>query len=338
MRHWLQTYLADLLMIYLVVVLGVHFIVVKDAIDTFAPITFNAIRFSMGALIVAFIGWRNRRTIGMERNDLIFLGIATVIGLAGYQALFVTSLNYTTSTNISLMVATMPTWTAIISVQVGRIFPSRGFSVGLILTLAGVAAVILSSGGEVGMTRDDVLGSSIALFSALLMAGFVVATSHIIDKYGGFTNSIYRHLFTTVGLLVLAGPDLITLTPADFPVDILPNMLYSAFLAGLSGYFISNYAIKKLGPTRFATYNNFMPLVTAVAGILILKEPFSVGLMLGGAMTIVGVAIVRATIHLTPALPPIALPGTLPSAPPMALPSAPPTMQQSRRGAEAGAD
>lgn len=322
MRLWLQNYLADLLMIYLVVVLGVHFIIVKDAIENFAPITFNAIRFSMGAVIVGFIAWRYRSSIQMERNDLIFLGIATVIGLAGYQALFVTSLNFTTSTNTSLMVATMPTWTAIISVQIGRIFPSRGFSLGLFLTLGGVVAVILSSGGEVGMTRKDVIGSSIALFAAFLMAGFVVATSHIIDKYGGFTNSVYRHLFTTVGLLVLAMPDLVTLQPSDFPVDILPNMFYSAFIAGISGYFISNYAIKKLGPTRFATYNNFMPLVTAIAGILILKEPFSVGLVLGGAMTIVGVAIVRATIHLKPALPPIALP----------------ILHQARRAAEAGAD
>lgn len=308
MRHWLQNYLADILMIYLVLVLGMHFIVVKDAIANFDPITFNAIRFAMGALIVSVIAWRNRKALRMERNDLIFLGIATLIGLAGYQAMFVTSLDYTTSTNTALMVATMPTWTAIISVQTGKIFPTRGFSLGLIITLGGVVVVILSSGGAVGLSRNDMIGSLIALFAALVMALFVVTTSHIIDKYGGFTNSIYRHLFTTFGLMMFALPDLVTLTPADFPVNILPNLFYSAFVAGISGYFISNYAIKKLGPTRFSTYNNFMPLVTAVAGILILKEPFTVGLVAGGGLTLVGVALVRATIHLKPVVPPIALP------------------------------
>lgn len=308
MRLWLQKYLADVLMLYLIVVLGIHFIIMKDAIREFSPITFNAVRFTLGAVVVGWLGWHNRQTMRMTWHDLRFLGIATLIGLVGYQVLFVTSLQFTTSTNTSLMVATMPTWTAILSVWAGQIFPTRGFSLGLLLTLGGVTTVILSSGGNLAFSQQDVLGSLIALLGALLMAGFVVSTSHIINKYGGFSNAIYRHLFTTFGLLMLALPDLITLKPVDFPISILPNLFYSAFVAGLSGYFISNYAIKQLGAARFATYNNFMPLVTAIAGILILHEPFSLLLLLGGGMTLVGVAIVRITSHTQPSVPPLALP------------------------------
>lgn len=296
----IQPYLADLLMVYLILILGLHFIIVKDALDNFEPLTFNAIRFLLGATVMGFIAWRNRARIKVARNDFIYLGVATVIGLAGYQALFVISLDLTTSTNTSLMVATMPTWTAILSVYVGRIIPLRGFSAGLLMTLAGVAVVILSSGGEISTTGNDVVGSLIGLGAAVLMAVFVVATYHIIQRYGGFTNSVLRHLFTTLGLTMFALPDLVSLQPSSIPVEILPNLFYSAFIAALSGYFIANYAIKKLGPTRFATYNNFLPLVTAVAAIIFLGEPLTLGLMVGGSLTLAGVALVRMTAKQVP--------------------------------------
>ena len=50
---------ADVAMALIVVVWGVHFIVVKDAISDLLPLTFNAIRFVMGLPLLLFLGLRN---------------------------------------------------------------------------------------------------------------------------------------------------------------------------------------------------------------------------------------------------------------------------------------
>ena len=291
---YLQRYSADLLTMLLVLILGFHFIVVKDAIQHFTPITYNAIRFLIGAFVMLAVGWRIRHQLRFERRDLIYLFVAAMLGLVGYQVLFITSLSLTTSTNTSLMVMTMPTWTAIISMLTGRIVVRKGLFVGLLMVTFGVALVVLSgSSSGVGVSRNDVLGSAIGLGAAALLGGFVVLTSDLITKYGALPNSVFRHLFTTIGLTTIAAPDMLSLSVADFPIELLPHFLYSGLLASLAGFTISNYAIKKLGPARFTSYNNFIPVVTAIAGVVVLGDTLTTGLVLGGAMTISGVAMVR---------------------------------------------
>jgi drug/metabolite transporter (DMT)-like permease len=57
--------------------------------------------------------------------------------------------------------------------------------------------------------------------------------------------------------------------------------------------------MRRLGPTRAATYNNISPLVAAVAGILLLDEPITLLLIIGGGLTLVGVLMVRAIPNAT---------------------------------------
>jgi drug/metabolite transporter (DMT)-like permease len=306
---FIRRYLPDLLSIYLVLVLGFHFIVLKDAVDNFAPITFNALRFMIGAVIMGVLVVRLRGTgrLHMDKRDLLLLFPATLFGLAGFQVLIVLALELTTSTNVSLVVATMPLWAAVISVVIGQILPRPGLFVGLVTVLFGVALVVLSSSeGTFRLQGPDVVGSGLALLGSFLLGSFTVLTSGIVERYGGVTNAIYRHLFTTFGLVVVAMPDLVTLTPDDLPLELAPNFLYSGLLASLSGFFISNYAIEKIGPTRFTNYTNFQPAVTAVAGILLLGEPLTWPLVIGGTLTIGGVMTVRhfTTDRLPAATPP----------------------------------
>lgn len=288
--------LADLLSLYLIVILGFHFIVVKDAVENFTPITYNALRFALGAVVMALLWWWGKRQgkLAMSGPDLRFLFFASMLGLVGYQIMFVVALSLTTSTNTALMVATMPTWTAVISLAIGQIIPRRGLFLGLALVLSGVSVVVIGTSEKgLAFSGQDALGSLIGLIAAFTLGAFVVSTKHIIDRYGGYSNAIYRHLFTTFGLLVVATPDMLTLSIESIPLDIVPNILYSAFLASLSGFFVANYAIQKLGAAGFANYNNFIPLVTAMAGIIVLGEALTLPLILGGGLTLVGVALVR---------------------------------------------
>lgn len=291
---YIRQHLADFLSIYVVTVFGIHFIVLKDAVSEFAPITFNAIRFMIGAVVMGAIAFRMRGRLYMAPRDRRYLFVATMIGLVGYQVLVVLALELTTSTNVSLMASTMPSWAALISVLSGRILPRTGLFFGLFTVLLGVAIVVLNNTDDgFSLQGPDIVGSGLALLGAFILGSFMVLTTGLIERYGGLTNAIYRHLFTAFGLGVLAMPDMVTLTLDDLPLELVPNFLFSGIVASLSGFFISNYAISKIGPTRFANYSNFQPVVTATAGILLLGEPLTVGLVVGGVLTLSGIMIVR---------------------------------------------
>ena len=299
LRTFVVQYHADLGMVYLTLLLGFHYIVIKDALTHFQPLTFNAIRFTLGAMVFMAVALRRPTVLRIEWRDLRFLVVMSIVALAGFQVLLVFSLERTTSTNVSLLNATMPTWVAAISIVIGAIALRRGLLIGLAVTFAGVTLVVLgrAGGAEVSFGGSDLTGGLMALTGAILLASFVIITNPLIEKYGGLTNAIYKHWTTWISLMILASPDLVTLRPSDFPLEIWPNLIYSGVFASVSGYLVSNYAIDKLGPTRFSTYMNFTPLVTAFAGVLLLSEPLTGTLIIGGLLTLGGVATVRHYIY-----------------------------------------
>ena len=54
-----------------------------------------------------------------------------------------------------------------------------------------------------------------------------------------------------------------------------------------------NDAVQRIGPSRTATYSNLIPVIALFTGVLFLGEPLSVGQVVGGALVICGLLVVR---------------------------------------------
>jgi drug/metabolite transporter (DMT)-like permease len=291
---------ADALMSGIVLIWGMNFIVMKDGLSDVAPLTYNALRFTVALPLLMVIALQDRSVLHIAWRDLGLIGAATIIGPLGYQLLFISGLDRTTSTNTALLVATSPAWTAIISILIGMVMIHRRLLIGLGLTLSGVVLVILSRTGIDGLSLggDDVIGGLLVLGAAVFQATGNVLKKPLVDRLGGMRVSLWSYWIMVIGLLVAAGPDLLRLSPGDVPLRSWPNIAYSGLLAGVGGFTTVNYALKELGPTRTSTYYNFTPIIASSAGVLILGDRLTPGLVIGGALTLWGVLIVRSNIYL----------------------------------------
>jgi O-acetylserine/cysteine efflux transporter len=290
---------ADLLMTGMVFIWGFHFIVVKDAVTNIAPLTFSALRFLVGLPLILLLAWSERRMLHFSRRDVaLVLGI-TVLGSIGYQVGFALGIKRTTSTNTALLVATMPTWTALFSILVGMVEIRRRLLAGVGITLGGVVLVVYSrSGHGFALSHDDLIGSVLVLGAAMINGISSVLSKPVVDRLGGMPLAISKYCITTAAMTALAGPDLFTLSGDDLPIRLLPNILYSGILSGVGGFIIMHYALYTTDPTRSTSYFNFNPIVAAFAGIVILGEPFSLWLLAGGVLTVAGVVVVRNNVFM----------------------------------------
>lgn len=283
---------------------GFHFVVVKDSLDDFAPLTFNAIRFSLGLPLMLLIAWRTPAAWHVPRAAWRGILAIAALGSIGYQVGFVNSLKYTTSTNVALLAATAPTWTALISLARGRLEVRRWLLIGIGITLAGVVLVVTGRAGSgLALSHDDVIGSLIMLVAALLAAISALIGKPTVDQAGSMPVAIWSFTLTVGGLALLASPDLITLTADDLPPRVWPNLLYSGLLSSVGGFVIWNYALRLLGPTRAAAYSNITPIIAALAGVLLLGESVTAVLLVGGVLTLVGVVLTRRNLFARPAKP-----------------------------------
>lgn len=294
-----QRHRADALMSAIVFVWGLNFIIVKDALSEIDPLTYNAVRFAVGAPALTVIALRSRVALRVSRRDLGLIALATVVGPIGYQVFFVLGLDRTTSTNSALLVATMPAWTAVISIIIGLVMVSRRLMIGIAITLAGVALVVLGrAGASISLSEDDLLGSGLVLLATIISATGNILKKPLLDRLGGMRITLWSFWMTTVGLALIAAPELVTLSADDLPVSSWPNVLYSGLLAGVGGFTVMNYGLRELGPTRAASYHNFTPIIAGLAGVLVLSEPVGAGLLIGGPLTLAGVLVVRNNIYL----------------------------------------
>ncbi len=290
---------ADAIMSFMVLIWGFHFIVAKDALSNIEPLTFNALRFLVGLPVILPVALRQRRALRLTRRDAALITLLTLTGPVIYQVGFSLGLKRTTTTNTALLVATMPTWTALCSIAIGMVEIRRRLLAGIVLTLSGVLLVVLSrSESGLGLSHDDLLGSALVLGAAIAGGLANVFAKPVVDRLGSMPLAIWKYWITTVTMIVLAGPGLFSLTSAEVPTDRIPNVLYSGMLSGAGGFLAIHLAIREIGPTRSASYFNFNPIIAAFAGVLILREPFSPGLLLGATLTLLGVMVVRRNVYL----------------------------------------
>lgn len=292
---------ADAGMTFITVIWGFHFIVMKRGLSDFSPMTYNALRFLVALPLISLVPLRDRAIVQVTWRDVVVLALLSVVGPIGYQIFFATGLKLTTSTNTALLVATMPAWTAVFSIAAGLVLVRRRMLTGIILTLGGVTLVILSqSGAGLSLSHDDLVGSFLALVAAVTSAVSNLFTKPVIDRLGGMRLAIWTYWFTTLGMTLIALPDLLTLTRADFPLRVWPNILYSGLLSSALGFLVWNIALRDLGPTRAATYHNFTPILATFGGIVVLNDPLTLGLLAGGFLTLLGVLIVRHNTFMRP--------------------------------------
>jgi drug/metabolite transporter (DMT)-like permease len=80
-------------------------------------------------------------------------------------------------------------------------------------------------------------------------------------------------------------------------VSLTPTRVASIVLLGVLGtgvaYVLSYRVIADLGATKASLVTYIIPVVAVIVGILVLDEPFEARLLVGGALTIAGIAAVN---------------------------------------------
>jgi len=166
--------------------------------------------------------------------------------------------------------------------------------------LAGLIVGFVGVGVVAGVGGGDLAGSSLAGVLAVVLAsagyGFGFAYAHrFTEGLSALQLSLGQLAAGTVLLAPVAAGDV-----AGGRVDLQPlGLLCLLLLGGLgTGYaYLLNYrTLQEHGATVASLVTYLVPIVGVAAGVLVLGEPFSVRLVLGGLVVVAGVALVQSRL------------------------------------------
>ena len=274
---------------------GLHFVIIKLGVAQVPPIFYAAVRMTLVALVMSpFLRWH-----AGQMKAVLIGGIC--LGALNYAFMF-SGLVYAPANVAALAIELYVPFATLLSVM----FLGERVGVwrvgGIALAFCGVGVIALAGHGEsVGAPSSDriLLGIGLIMFAALSEAVGAVFVKKV-SSISPFQLLAWFALIGTLILWILTGVfetnqwEQLRNAPRT---PLLGAILYSAFLASIVGHSIFYWLLQRLPLSLLAPSGLLTTLLAVMFATLLLREPLTLPLIIGGLMILAGVGTVLVRTH-----------------------------------------
>ena len=285
--------LTRLALLALILFWGANFSLVKLALRDLSPLAFTSLRFLLASGVLwVFLKAGGDRVRIKRLHWLAVIGLG-IIGTTIYQTLFIYGIDWTLAGNASLMLATTPVFTTLLSLVFRQERSSLVVAAGVGLSVLGIALVVLGGSTGVGFSAATLTGDLAVLVAAAAWSVYTVGSVPLVHRYGVVPVTAATMWVGTAGLLIVSLPALVGQDwAAVHPISWLA-VLYSGVFAIATAYFLWYFCVRQIGSTRTAVYTNFTPVVALLVAWPALGEVPTALQAAGAGGIIVGSILVR---------------------------------------------
>ncbi len=264
----------------------------KDALRDFSPMSFNAVRIPLSALLLWIPTLLLQGRIHLQLRDIWKILALGIIGNVCYLTLFIHGLELTKAGNVGLLMSVGTIFTALLSRLLGHEHLSRIVWAGILLSFGGVAVILLES-AEFAVGTGTLPGDLITLAAAACWSLYTVFSKTLMRSYSPLT---FTTLTLSVGAVVLFFISLPSLAAQEWG-QISPRSYlelgYSSVFSLAVAYSIWFYCVDRLGSTRTAIYANLVPFWTLLFAWMFIGEEVTLLQILGGILILTGIYLTR---------------------------------------------
>jgi drug/metabolite transporter (DMT)-like permease len=274
----------------LALIWGWSFLFIKVAVKGMTPATVAAARIALGALVL----WFTLRIQGtpLPRGRVIWAHFAFqgIVGSVMPFTLLAWGEQYVTSALTSVLNASTPLFAAVLA----ALFLAERLRgpqlVGLGLGFVGVA--VAAGVGGTDLSSSSVGGSMAAILAgACYGVSFIYARRHL----GAIPPAVAATGQLVTGAIFAAPFAVVTSIRSG--IDLAPHRVLAVLILGVVGtgyaYLLNYRSINAVGPTRASIVTQLVPVVAVAVGVLFLGEPFHWQLLVGGGLTLFGIALLH---------------------------------------------
>lgn len=271
---------------------GGAFIAGKLSAPFIPPFTLTFLRFSIASIILyGVILVKEKHVYKLKKEDIPIFLFTGIVGMVGYHILFFKACVYTTAINSSIIAASNPIMTAVLSFIFLKDKLSFKRFIGILLSFTGVLLTItngyISTLSNITFNTGDIL----MLLAVLCWACYGIYSKKVMPRYSPITLTFYSFLFCTIFLI----PFVIYEKPITFipsiPIYSYIAVLYMSIFASVIGYLVQQMSIKQLGPSKTSIFINLVPIFSIILSSIILHETITLVKIFAAILIITGVYI-----------------------------------------------
>jgi len=287
---------AYLLLIAVALIWGNAFVAIRYALEYITPVQLLIYRFIPASLLFAGILFAGRgfgllgRLSGRERWRLVLAGLCSV---PFYNFALNWGEQHITAGMASLIIALNPGITYVFCV----LFQGRRTSgvkiAGLIVSFSGLCLLVVS-GQQVlqGNMKTVLLGALVTLASPVSWAAYTLLGQPLVKRHSSLEVTAWATLIGTIPLLFLVRPSHFS-AAASVPATFWLALAWLAVFCTVAGFVIWYWALKRLGAAEVSSFIYLIPAFAILFGRMLLNEPITLSLIVGGALILAGITLVN---------------------------------------------
>ena len=289
----IRPYLVDLSLIVVAIIWALNFSIVKVSLNEIDPFSFNVLRFIFATSLLWYFSRKRGYSLKVERKHVWKLIGIGLIGNLCYQLFFIIGINYTYAANAAVMLGTIPIWVALLS----QFFTDEKLTLykgmGVLFAFIGVALIIIGGEETISFESETFWGNMITLTAALCWGVYTILSRKYLKIYSPLQYSAFMSLVGLVSLTLIGLPFLIKLDWGGISLIGFGGILYSGALSIGIAYIIWNNGVKSIGAVRTAAYQNLVPVLGLIFGLVLLGEELTVLQYIGAGSVITGIVLAR---------------------------------------------
>lgn len=267
---------------------GGTFIAGRSLAGVVAPVDAAFFRFVFAsALLLAITAGREGlpRITGRQLLTVIALGAT---GIFSYNLFFFNGLTLVGASRASLIIALNPVCITLASALIHKepLPPRRIF--GVLLSICG--AMIVITRGELQVIFNEGIGKGELLISGCVLSWtlYSIIGKTAMRGLSPLAAVCYSSLAGTLLLFVVSLWQGNLAAAAGYPATAWLSILYLGMFGTVIGFLWYFRGMQLIGPSRAAVFINFVPVNAVLLAALILNEPLTLSLLVGGGLVLTG--------------------------------------------------
>lgn len=256
----------------------------------FSSIQLTVIRFVVSSVLVSiFFCWKNPKAFLISPKDMVWFLVTGVCCMLLFNICYAVTISKSSMATAAVLLYTSPALVSVISIPVFKEKPGPGkfLSVGLAVTGCAIVSGIFS-----GKMQISLVTGLWGMGAAAGYAMYSIAAGILLKRYSSMTVLYYTFLTAALAGICIGEPKRAVAVIAENPETLAIFILFS-LLCNILSYFCYNRALEKMEASSVAILASVEPVVAAVLGFLIFKEPITPAGVIGICCVVAAVLILN---------------------------------------------
>jgi drug/metabolite transporter (DMT)-like permease len=266
---------------------------IKIGLTELSPVNLTIMRLLITCIVFSSIYIIFKKNFShLKKKDILPIFFLGFFGIIIYHLGLNYGEQYVSASVSSLIIATIPIFTAILATIFLKENITLKIAFGIILSLIGVIVISTLGSNKTSIEIQYIYGAIGVVIASIVAAGYTIVGKKLLKRYSAISLTFYAFIFGSIGLFPFVSSSLFV-EVANMSYIGWASVIFLSIFPTIIGYVFWYVALEVKDASKLGAYLYFIPILSTIFSYFLLDERITLFFVLGGSLVLIGLIIVN---------------------------------------------